>query len=208
MDAKEIFQILKNDIHSTVFATVDDNGLPQTCVIDIMLCDDVSLYFITAKGKAFYDRLMQRSYVAISGMKGHDTLSTVAISVRGKVRNIGSSLLPRIFEENPYMANIYKSEESRMALEVFQLYEGEGEYFDLSHLPPKREAFAFGGQQLKNTGYRITNKCVGCGACVNKCPVGCIVPMGNQFEVRPENCIHCGNCLSVCDFGAVEKVLA
>lgn len=208
MNAKEIFQILKNDIHSTVFATVDDIGLPQTCVIDIMLCDDVSLYFITAKGKAFYDRLMQREYVAISGMKGHDTLSTVAISVRGKVRNIGSEMLPRVFEENPYMADIYKSEESRMALEVFQLYEGEGEYFDLSCLPPKREAFAFGGQQLKNVGYRITDECVGCGACENKCPVGCIVPMGKQFAIRPVNCIHCGNCLSVCDFGAVERVIA
>lgn len=146
MEAKEIFQILKNDIHSTVFATVDDKGLPHTCVIDIMLCDEVSLYFLTAKGKTFYNRLMQRGYVALNGMKGHDTLSTAAISVRGKVRNLGASLLPRMFEENPYMADIYKNEESRTALEVFQLYEGEGEYFDLSCLPPKREAFAFGGE--------------------------------------------------------------
>lgn len=208
MDVKEIFQILKNEIHSTIFATVDNNGLPQTCVIDIMLCDDVSLYFITAKGKAFYDRLMSRRYVAISGMKGHDTISTVAISVRGKVRNIGSDLLPRVFEENPYMVDIYKNEDSRTALEVFQLYEGEGEYFDLLCLPPKREAFAFGGQQLKKAGYNITDKCVGCGACESKCPVGCITPINNQFIIRHENCIHCGNCLSVCGFGAVEKVVA
>ncbi len=205
MTAQDIFAILKNEIHSTVFATVDEDGLPQTCVIDIMLCDDVSLYFITAKGKAFYDRLMLRGYVAISGMKGHDTLSTVAISVRGKVRNIGSGLLPRVFEENPYMADIYKSEESRSALEVFQLYEGEGEYFDLSCLPPKRKAFAFGGKQLKETGYEITNKCTGCGECVKKCPVGCIVPRGNRFAIRQENCIHCGNCLAVCRSGAVRK---
>lgn len=180
--------------------------MPQTCVIDIMLCDDVSLYFITAKGKAFYDRLMLRGYVAISSMKGHDTLSTVAISVRGKIRNIGNGLLPRVFEENPYMADIYKSEESQMALEVFQLYEGEGEYFDLSCLPPKREAFAFGGQRLKEVGYKITAKCVGCGVCESKCPVGCVVPLENRFVIRPENCIHCGNCLSVCGFGAVERM--
>ncbi len=208
MDAKETFQILKNEIHSTVFATVDDYGLPHTCVIDIMLCDNDSLYFITAKGKSFYDRLMRRGYVAISGMKGRDTLSTVAISVRGKVRNLGASLLPRVFEENPYMADIYKNEESRIALEVFQLYEGEGEYFDLSCLPPKREAFAFGGQQIKTTGYSITDKCVGCGDCEGKCPVGCIVPMGKRFSIRLDNCIHCGNCLSVCKFEAVERVIA
>lgn len=134
MEVKEIFGILKNEIHSTVFATVDESGLPQTCVIDIMLCGDNSLYFITAKGKTFYDRLMLRKYVAVSGMKGRDTLSTAAISVRGKIRNIGNALLPRVFAENPYMADIYKSEDSRTALEVFQLYEGEGEYFDLSCL--------------------------------------------------------------------------
>lgn len=205
MQVKEVFAILKNEIHSTVFATVDTDGLPQTCVIDIMLSDDASLYFITAKGKGFYDRLMSRKYVAISGMKGHDTLSTVAISIRGKIRNIGNALLPRVFEENPYMADIYKSEESRTALEVFQLYEGEGEYFDLSCLPPKREAFAFGGKELKQVGYEITDKCTGCGACVKMCPVGCIIPMGNRFAIQPENCIHCGNCMEVCRSGAVRK---
>lgn len=205
MEVKEIFQILKNEIHSTVFATVDENGLPQTCVIDIMLCDDSSLYFITAKGKSFYDRLMLRKYVAISGMKGHDTLSTVAISVRGKIRNIGNTLLSRVLAENPYMTDIYKTEDSRMALEVFQLYEGEGEYFDLSCLPPKREAFTFGGKQLIKTGYEITEKCVGCSECVKKCPIGCIVPVSSKFAICLENCIHCGNCFAVCGFGAVEK---
>lgn len=205
MEAVEVFSILKNEIHSTVFATIDNDDLPQTCVIDIMLYDDVSLYFITAKGKAFYDRLMSRGYVAFSGMKGRDTLSTVAISVRGRVRNIGSALLSRVFEENPYMAEIYKSEESRTALEVFQLYEGEGEYFDLSCLPPKRETFAFGGKQLKSMGYEITEKCTGCGACVKICPIGCIIPNGNRFTVQEKNCIHCGNCFDICSSGAVRK---
>lgn len=205
MTIKEIFHILKNEIHSTVFATVDDNGLPQTCVIDIMLCDDNSLYFITAKGKSFYDRLMKREYVAVSGMKGNDTLSTYAISVRGKVRNLGNELLTRVFEENSYMKNIYKSEESRMALDVFQLYEGEGELFDLSCLPPKREAFTFGGAKKQPIRYEINSCCVGCGACNKTCPVGCIEQVGARFSIQSTNCIHCGNCLAACHFGAVEK---
>lgn len=54
MAAKEYLQILKNEIHSTVFATLDKNGHPHTRVIDIMLVDNDSLYFITAKGKVFY----------------------------------------------------------------------------------------------------------------------------------------------------------
>ena len=40
-------------IHSTVVATVDAEGHPVTRVIDMMLHDDNSLYFLTAKGKVF-----------------------------------------------------------------------------------------------------------------------------------------------------------
>lgn len=101
MTTQEILKILQKDIHSTVFATLDGNGLPQTCVIDLMLCDEEGLYFLTARGKAFYTRLMEHPFVALSGMKGGDTLSTVAVSVRGAVRNIGKGLLDEIFAQNP-----------------------------------------------------------------------------------------------------------
>ena len=171
MTTQEILDILQRDIHSTVFATVDDQGLPQTCVIDLMLSDEEGLYFLTARGKSFYDRLMARPFVAISGMKGEDTLSAVAISVRGAVRSIGKERLGEIFEKNPYMAKIYPTEKSRDALEVFQLYRGEGEYFDLSQQPPFRQSFSFGGESVRRTGYRIDpDRRIGCQGCRSVCP--------------------------------------
>ena len=132
MTALEILTMLQRDIHTTVFATVDEEGLPQTCVIDLMLVDEGGLYFLTAKGKAFYDRLMAKPFVAISGLKGEDTLSSVSISVRGHIRCIGQERLAEIFEQNPYMAKIYPTPVSRKTLEVFQLDRGVGELFDLS----------------------------------------------------------------------------
>ena len=57
METKDYLRILKEEIHSTVIATVDKEGKPVTRVIDIMLADEDSLYFITAKGKAFYPSL-------------------------------------------------------------------------------------------------------------------------------------------------------
>lgn len=36
MTASEILHILQNDIHTAVFSTLDEQGLPQTCVIDIL----------------------------------------------------------------------------------------------------------------------------------------------------------------------------
>lgn len=92
----------------------------------------------------------------------------MAISVRGAVRSIGKKRLAEIFEKNPYMAKIYLTEKSRDALEVFQIYKGEGEYFDLSQLPPYRQGFSFGGEIAHESGYRISaDRCIGCHRCRN-----------------------------------------
>ena len=125
-------ELLKKAIHTMIVATVDEEGLPTTRAIDIMLVDEEGLYFITALGKAFYQQLMQKPYVAMTGMTGGaGTLEKKALSIRGKVRNRGIERLGEVFEKNPYMAEIYPTEASREALVVFQLYEGSGEFFDL-----------------------------------------------------------------------------
>lgn len=138
MTIREYFSFIVDEIHSTVIATVDDNGLPVTCAIDIMDFDENGLYFLTAKGKGFYDRLKKQGFIALTGMRGKDTLSCVAVSVRGKVREVGTTLLPTLFQKNPYMNEIYPRVESMSALTVFQLYEGSGEWFDLSKKPIER----------------------------------------------------------------------
>ena len=120
MTTQEILNLLQTDIHSTVFATLDAHGLPQTCVIDLMLADEQGLYFLTARGKSFYERLMAKPFVAVTGMKGSDTLSTLAVSLRGAVRNIGKERLTEIFEKNPYMAKIYPTEKAVMRWRSFR----------------------------------------------------------------------------------------
>lgn len=206
MNTNEILKILQEDIHSTILATVDDEGLPVTCVIDMMLHDEEGLYFLTARGKAFYDRLMKRGVVAVTGLKGESTLTSVSVNLRGKVKNIGRDRLTEIFEKNPYMAEIYPSEQSREALEVFQIYEASGELFDLSQKPIFRQSFSYGGERVKETGYRIDPaKCIGCGVCVGVCPQSCI--LGYQpKEIEQSHCLHCGNCFRECPVQAVVKL--
>ena len=58
---------LEKEIHSVIMATVDDSGLPVTCAIDIMDSDENGLYFLTAKGKGFYDRLKKKWICRING---------------------------------------------------------------------------------------------------------------------------------------------
>lgn len=141
-----------------------------------------------------------------AGLTLHNTLSTTAISVRGAVRSIGTKRLAEIFEKNPYMAKIYPTEKSREALEVFQLYKGQGEYFDLAQLPPYRQSFSFGGERVQENGYRIIpEKCIGCQGCRSVCPVNCISSTIPR-NIDTAHCLHCGNCLSICPVGAVERI--
>ena len=163
MNAKDYLEYIVEQIHSTVVATVDEDGLPVTCVIDMMYADENGLYFLTAKGKSFYKRLKDKGFIALSGKKGDDTMSCVAVSVRGKVKEIGSDMLPVLFEKNPYMNEIYPTAESRKALTVFQLCEGSGEWFDLSKKPIERDSFSFGGAENKANGYFVNGTCIGCG---------------------------------------------
>ena len=205
METKDYLNYVVHEIHRTIVATVDDEGLPVTAAIDMMDCDENSLYFLTAKGKGFYDRLVKRQFLAFTAMKGEDTMSTVAISIRGKVRELGYDRIPQLFEKNPYMHQIYPTKESMKALTVFQIYEGSGEWFDLSKKPIERASFTFGGVEMKTEGYFITDSCIGCGSCVAVCPQGCIRQDSIPFRIEQEHCLHCGNCMTACPVGAVER---
>ena len=205
METKDYLNYVVHEIHRTIVATVDDEGLPVTAAIDMMDCDDNSLYFLTAKGKGFYDRLIRRQFLAFTAMKGEDTMSTVAVSIRGKVRELGYDRIPELFEKNPYMHQIYPTEESMKALTVFQIYEGSGEWFDLSRKPIERASFTFGGADKKAEGYFITDSCIGCGSCVAVCPQDCIRQDSIPFRIEQEHCLHCGNCMTACPVGAVVR---
>lgn len=229
--ARDCLAYLVDEIHTVVAATVDDGGLPVTCVIDMMDYDDGGLYFLTARGKNFYDRLVRRGYLALSGKKGADTMSCVAVSVRGRVKEVGPALLLRLFAKNPYMAQIYPNEESRRALTVFKLCEGAGEWFDLSKHPIERASFAFGdgavGQGEKTAkrtggaedagrvektasawpehGYFVTDTCTGCKACLAVCPQDCIDAGSVPVVIERAHCLHCGACRDVCPVEAIER---
>ncbi|MBQ6425424.1 MAG: 4Fe-4S binding protein [Clostridia bacterium] len=199
------FRYLVKEIHTVIVATVDDEGLPVTAAIDMMDYDENGLYFLTAKGKSFYDRLVKRGFLALTAIKGKDTMSSAAVSVRGKVRELGYDRIPELFEKNPYMLEIYPTEESMHALTVFQICDGTGEWFDLSKKPIERVSFMFGNAQKKEDGYFITDACIGCGSCADVCPQQCIDTGDIPHVIRQENCLHCGNCMTACPVGAVVR---
>ena len=69
METRDYLSYIVNEIHTTIVATLDKDGLPVTAAIDMMDSDDNSLYFLTAKGKSFYDRLKDKNFLAFTAMK-------------------------------------------------------------------------------------------------------------------------------------------
>lgn len=67
-DMAAYLKMLEAHIHSVVAATADCEGHPVTRVIDIMLSDGWTIYFLAAKGKAFGDQLMNTGFIALTGM--------------------------------------------------------------------------------------------------------------------------------------------
>lgn len=53
--------------------------------------------------------------------------------------------------------------------------------------------------------YKITDKCISCGACSSACPVTCISEGDGKYKIDPEQCISCGTCAGICPVGAPEE---
>ena len=85
MERNDYLKMLVEEMHSTTMATIGADGHPQTRVIDMMLWDKKGVYFLTAKGKAFYAQLMEQGYVAISATKDKK-----AVSLRGRTSTVKS----------------------------------------------------------------------------------------------------------------------
>lgn len=204
MSAQKYLEFLQKEIHSTIMATVSADGSPATCVIDMMLVDENGLYFLTAKGKSLYQRLVAQPKISITGLVGEDTMSSKSVTITCEAREIFDERLEEIFIKNPYMCDIYPQEDSREALTVFHIFKGKGEFFDLTTRPITRETFSFGGVDRSVSGYFVNEKCVGCNKCVSICPQNCIDTSTVPVVINQSNCLHCGACLNVCPTNAIE----
>lgn len=219
MDAERYLRFLHEGIRECAFATIGADGRPAIRIIDLMLHDRDSVYFLTARGKNFYRELVEQRFVAVTGQKDYRM-----VSLRGAVRQVDHALIDTMFEHNPDMAVLYPGE-TRHVLEPFQLYAGEGEYLDLTVRPVVHETFALGSAQEKQAdaagapeeasagsasfagAYRVTDACTGCGCCLAACPQDCISLSAEpaRAHIESTHCLYCGACAEACPHGAIAR---
>jgi uncharacterized pyridoxamine 5'-phosphate oxidase family protein/Pyruvate/2-oxoacid:ferredoxin oxidoreductase delta subunit len=189
-------------INSVSMATVGEDGSPQARIIGVMHTEDEKLYFLTARGKPFCRELLRDRKVAVLGLSRFKEMIRLNGIPELLPKEEQSEWLDKLFEENPYMKNVYTGE-TRQVLEVFCIEDGEIEYFNLGVHPIFRESYVIGNDISKQKMYFITNDCIGCGKCVEICPENCIIP-GAPFRIVQENCLRCGSCQENCPVSAVE----
>ncbi|AXQ77714.1 pyridoxamine 5'-phosphate oxidase [Streptococcus chenjunshii] len=142
MQTSDYLTLLVDDIHSVVAATVDPQGNPATRVIDMMYEDGKTVYFLTANSKSFYKQLQEKPFISITGLtQGKSSMERKMISLTGTIRHLGKEKLDVLLKKNPYLYDIYPTEESRKVLEVFAFSQARGEFYDLTVLPPHTDSF-------------------------------------------------------------------
>ena len=108
--------------------------------------DGKTVYFLTADFKPLYKRLKEDGRVAVTGMtQGAGTMDRKSISLTGQVEWIGKEHLEELLKANPYMYEIYPTEEGRSHLPVFRFKNSVGNFYDLTQLPPYQARFEIEG---------------------------------------------------------------
>ena len=186
------------------FATVDEHGGPQIRNISAIHYEPEAMYFFTAKGKDFCRQLLSDGRVQILGYTKYKEMIRLSAKAKPVSEANQQKWIDTIFAEQPYLSNVYPGDTRNLAGIVFEITDGEIEYFHRGVNPIFRESYTISNGTVTEKGYQITDTCISCGTCAEHCPQRCI-KAGTPYRIQQEHCLHCGNCHAVCPVQAVEK---
>ncbi len=203
MDAQTCLKKLEY-VGVLAFATVGRDGAPQIRNISAIHYEPDRMIFFTAKGKAFCEELLRDGRVQVLGYTKYKEMIRLSARAVPVPESEQEKWIDTIFAEQPYLSNVYPGDTRKLAGIVFEIRDGEIEYFNLGVNPIFRESYTIGTGNITPKGYRISDACIGCGKCLKNCPQRCIEP-GKPYRIAQNHCLHCGNCLAVCPVKAIEK---
>ena len=106
-----------------------------------------------------------------------------------------------------------KDIEKYPAMTTYCIYRAWGEVYDfdfeMEHRSHKllRTGFCYGGKHIPFRGVRITEECIACGECRERCSFKAIYQRDELFIIDPTKCDVCDDCYTICPSGAIEIVI-
>jgi len=222
MDIADIYEKIDR-IGCLTFATID-HDYPQTRIAHLFAYDHEGLYFRTMITKAFHDQLKKTEKVAICGMFPKTSVSHdeqrmpyfepgYTIRATGDVKEIPLKTLKEKAAVSEMFMLGARDFERYPAMTTFCLYSAWGEVYDfdfeMEHRTHKllRTGFSFGNKLIPFRGVRITEECIACGECRERCSFKAIYQLDEQFIIDHTKCDVCGDCYTICPTSAVEIVI-
>lgn len=189
------------EIKNITFSTIDADGNPASRIVDLMFKDGDAIYFFTCNVKPFYFELKKNETISITAMK-----DWTQVRLKASCKTVNRDLIKKIYQNNPGLKELFPDEDNSKHVEVFCIYRGKGELFDLSgdNSKMQRARFAFGGEKVRPSGCIITDKCINCGKCANVCPFNAISVVQEHHQINPVYCDECGMCYNTCPVDAIE----
>ena len=222
MDIADIYEKF-DQIGCLTFATIDKDT-PQTRIAHLFAYDHEGLYFRTMITKPFYEQLKKTQKVAICGMFPKTSVNHneqgmpyfapgYTIRATGDIKEIALETLKEKATVNEMFMLGVKDIEKYPAMTTFCLYSAWGEVYDfdfeMEHRSHKllRNGFCFGGKHIPFRGVRITEECIACGECRERCSFKAIYQHNEQFIIDHTKCDVCGDCYTICPTSAIEIVI-
>ena len=219
MTIKEIYEKF-DKVGCLTFATVNENGEPETRIAHLRAYDDEGIYFMTMFTKSFYNQLKEQGKISICGLAapsevkhGEDGLPIFEngyfARMTGNVKEIDIEEI--IAKNNPIFDMCIKDKQKYNAMVVFCITSGRGDIFDYDFEMVTRENkleryyFAYNGVEIKYKGLKINQDvCISCGRCRKKCSFLAINEQQRKYTISPYRCDECGDCYLVCPVNAIS----
>jgi ferredoxin/uncharacterized pyridoxamine 5'-phosphate oxidase family protein len=218
-----------DQIGCLTFATVRDDGAPETRIAHLFAYDEEGLYLRTMTVKPFCQQMRDNEWLSICGMSsatqvthGENHLPNFeagfTMKATGKVKEVPVEEIYKKAEKCELFLTGTRDYERYPDEVFFCLYNFWGEYYDFDFECESRDHkivrhyFTYGGYEKPFAGMRINqDKCIKCGACEEKCASYNFHAAKKRedglYRIDTTRCDACANCVHVCPVGAIEGIV-
>lgn len=190
-----------------VFCTIGLDGItPTNRGLEVHQLDDTEDLFIgLCPGKPVYEELKRNPRISGGIIVPTAGKLSYGIRINAVAEEVSDpAIMARYWELNPGTWALYRRAPENFS--IFRLTRGEGEILDVYQDDALlRFRFGFGGETVRPWYYTISDRCVGCGICAERCMTQAIHMREGLAVIEHSACLECGVCYQFCPNGAVDK---